>query len=245
MGFGRDHAVEALENVRSNRVDVAMEYALHNPPSSPATLERTRAAREQLRLEQGRRNGAERQSLSHGQPNILVANEVSQESETPQPGDDENFKPKSSTADESNLIMQKDVEEKMAARASDLLKKALDSLTKISLDIIEGSSRGRAFSDSASKSLLLDKRGVVIVISNFLLDCAHMTPTLELSIGSEVLRRLKFCLEDPRRLSEGNIKPPSHCRVKSGCTSFAALLTLSVIIFRAVPKLRPLVLRNG
>jgi hypothetical protein len=235
MGFGRDHAVEALENTRSNRVDVAMEYALLNPPSSPGTLERTRAARERRRLEQERRNSAERQSLSHGQANIDDSAEETQESETPQPGDD-----------------QKEAEEKMAARAADFLKTVMRmegtrySLIKISLDIIEGSSKGSAYSESATKFSMLDKQGVIIVVSNFLLDIVSAYPTLESSIGSEILRRLKFCLEDPRRISEGNTKPPSHCRVKSGCSrSFAALVHTSVIIFRAVPKSRPLVLRNG
>jgi hypothetical protein len=73
----------------------------------------------------------------------------------------------SAMADELNLIMQNEVEEKMAAQVSDLLKKALDSLTNVSLEIIKGSLKGIAYSDSASKSLLLDKRGVVIVVSIF------------------------------------------------------------------------------
>ena len=131
------------------------------------------------------------------------------------------------------------------------------------LDIIEGSSKGCAREDSANIVELLelpvsaphvdedikyagsDKRGVVIVVSNFILDICRVYPALESSIGTELLRRLKFCLEDPRRQSEGNTKPPSHCRVKSGCSSFSALVHTSVIIFRAIPKLRPLVLRHG
>merc|ERR1712194_344282 len=54
MGFERDHALEALETVGSNRIEVAMEYALTHPPSSPATLERRRASRERRRLERQR-----------------------------------------------------------------------------------------------------------------------------------------------------------------------------------------------
>ena len=38
MGFAREHALEALETVGTNRVEVAMEFALTHPPSSPGTL---------------------------------------------------------------------------------------------------------------------------------------------------------------------------------------------------------------
>jgi len=46
MGFDRDHALEALETMESNRLEVAMEYCLSHPPPSPASAERRRAARE-------------------------------------------------------------------------------------------------------------------------------------------------------------------------------------------------------
>ena len=46
MGFGRDHAIEALEQCETNQVEVAMEYALTHPPPSPSTVERRRLRRE-------------------------------------------------------------------------------------------------------------------------------------------------------------------------------------------------------
>jgi hypothetical protein len=251
MGFGRDHAVEALENVGSNRVDVAMEYALLHPPSSPATLEWTR---ERRRLEQQRRN-----DNLEGQSN----KPSDSESHTPKLDDGDKTKLKPLTEDELNMVTAKEIEEILAGRAADYLNMVKESLGKISLDIIEGSSRGSAHEDSAkivklpelpvsaphvdedTKYADSDKRGVVIVVSNFILDICRVYPDLESSIGTELLRRLKFCLEDPRRQSEGNTKPPSHCRVKSGCSSFSSLVHMSVIIFRAIPKLRPLVLRHG
>jgi hypothetical protein len=233
MGFGRDHAVEALESVGSNRVDVAMEYALLHPPSSPATLERTRAARERRRLEQQRRDDSER---TGGQPTVLGDSTGGTQNK---PLDSESHTPKQDDGDKAEdqlkAITEKEIEEKLAARALDYLKMVKESLCKISLDIIEGSSKGSEYIGSSknTKNEGSDKRGVVIVVSNFLLDICRVYPALESSIGSELLRRLKFCLEDPRRQSDGDIKPPSHCRVKSGCSSFAALVHTSVIIFRA------------
>jgi hypothetical protein len=241
MGFGREHAVEALENVGSNRVDVAMEYALLHPPSSPATLERTR---ERRRLEQQRRND----NLEGTQINPLDS-----ESHTPKLDEDDKTKSKPLTEDDLSMAMAKEIEKKMAARASDYLKMVKESLGKICLDIIEGSSKWSLEPPASAPHVDEDinyagsdnKRGVVIVVSNFILDICKVYPALESSIGTELLQRLKFCLEDPRRQSEGNTKPPSHCRVKSGCSSFSALVHTSVIIFRAIPKLRPLVLRHG
>lgn len=55
MGFSRDHAIDALENSRSNRVEIAMEYALSHPPPSPTAIERRRA-----RNEEGQRQREER-----------------------------------------------------------------------------------------------------------------------------------------------------------------------------------------
>ncbi|CAB9503919.1 Probable E3 ubiquitin-protein ligase hulA [Seminavis robusta] len=59
MGFSRDHAIDALENSRTNRVEIAMEYALSHPPPSQATIERRRQQREERRrLREERQNRA-------------------------------------------------------------------------------------------------------------------------------------------------------------------------------------------
>ena len=54
MGFSREHALEAVESTETNRVEDAMEYALAHPPSSPATIERRQAAREERRRQRER-----------------------------------------------------------------------------------------------------------------------------------------------------------------------------------------------
>lgn len=272
MGFGRDHAVEAFENVSSNRVDVAMEYALLHPPSSPATLERTRAAQAQRRQEQQARVDAERISSAVEGPSISDAVDNAEESQSmsldtdTQPAIDEgDEKPKSKplTQDDMNFQVGKEIEEKLAARALEYSKMMKESVCKVSLDIIEKSGKDRACNESGemikmSNDVGSDQRSVVIVVSNFLLDfckssLVKATPTqpldapvaLESSIGLELLERIKLCLDDTRGQSEGNIKSFLNCHVKPGCSSFAALVHTSVIFFRSHPKLLPLVLRHG
>jgi hypothetical protein len=120
MGFGRDHAVEALENVGSNRVDVAMEYALLHPPSSPATLEQTR---ERRRLDQRRRN-----DNPEGMQNIKP---LDSESHTPKLDDGDKNEPKPLTEDDLNMQTENEAEAAAAAAAAAYLKKVKESLGKI------------------------------------------------------------------------------------------------------------------
>lgn len=82
-----------------------------------------------------------------------------------------------------------------------------------------------------------DSQDTIIIMSNFLLDVSKTYPELESKVASELCQRLKGCID---------LKSPSHCQVKSGFESrFAALSHSSVVIFRSLPKLRPLVLRHG
>ncbi len=83
-----------------------------------------------------------------------------------------------------------------------------------------------------------DQAGVIIVVSNFLLGlCRAYSPTLETKVATELLQRMKSKLD---------VKDKYHCRVKAGSENdFAALVHASVVIFRALPKSRPLVLRHG
>jgi hypothetical protein len=53
MGFTRDLSWDALDFVRSNRVELAAECALAHPVSSPATIERRRTERANRRRQRG------------------------------------------------------------------------------------------------------------------------------------------------------------------------------------------------
>ena len=51
MGFGREHALHAIETTENNTLEIAMEYALAHPPPSPASIARRREAREARQIQ--------------------------------------------------------------------------------------------------------------------------------------------------------------------------------------------------
>jgi hypothetical protein len=53
MRFTRDHSWDALDSVRSNRVELAVAYAPAHPVSSPATIEGRRTERANRRRQRG------------------------------------------------------------------------------------------------------------------------------------------------------------------------------------------------
>ncbi len=127
-------------------------------------------------------------------------------------GSSDKFETKTLSTDESSVNKGKDIEEKLASEAGQYLEIMKESSYRISLNIVEGCDV-RAAGDTDSWQLhhdaICDSQGVIIIISNFLLDCCRLYPSLDSTIGSELLRRLKLCLEDPRRQSKANLKIPS------------------------------------
>ena len=256
-GFSREHAEEALESVGTNRVEVAMEYALTHPQSSPATLERRRAAREQRRRQRQQEQqqndaGAESERAAttnddDSQQDADALNEGDATASEPtaakeERGDESKHKPPT----EEEVKAEKEKNE--AARVVEYLDALKLSLVKQSMEIIakstiaESEDKGRestADDSKKSKRKESDSQGVVIVMSNFLLDLCKDYPTLSTVVANELLTNIKSQLE---------VSSPSHCRLKSGCDvefSFANYLHAAVIIFRSQPKLRPSVLRHG
>lgn len=286
MGFARDHgeqnlvflccflcgqhlltfsliqAVESLESVGSNRIDVAMEYALSHPPSSPATLERRRAAREERRRRHEQlvaavssRNG----SASNSQDETTTAPNEQNESanaaaeasksdsnDVQKDEEEANAKPKALSKEELKAIKDKEFEEKDAARAKDFLDSIKEDISSICLNIIESGSAAEKFQsemesvgnlDDGSGAIDTDAENVTVVVASFLVDlCARFSDDTS-KISSALIRRLKSNLR---------IKSRSHCQVKQGCeVNFGALAHASVIFFRSVPKSRTFILKHG
>ncbi len=125
--------------------------------------------------------------------------------------DDSGNEINSSSNDDTSMKTENDMDKKLASEVEEYLGIMKESSCKICLNIIEGCDIREVHDNERWQphDACRDSQGVVIVISNFLLDHCHANPSLESSIGSEILRRLKFCLEDPRRQSKDNFKLPS------------------------------------
>merc|ERR1712125_55806 len=76
MGFSRDHALDALESTESNRLEVAMEYALAHPP-----VERRRAARAERRRQMESLQAAASVPLPPDSPESSAANNANESEE--------------------------------------------------------------------------------------------------------------------------------------------------------------------
>lgn len=226
-------AIESLETVGSNRIDVAMEYALSHPPSSPETLARRRAAREERRQRQERLAAAvssRRRSLQ-GQSAESSADDQQEEdqstananaapnssSESNDKQDEEESKPKALSDEELKAKKEVELEEKDATRAKEYLESVKDDITSICLNIIESGNTAEKLEsemksvgdfDDGSGRGDTDTENVTVVVTSFLVDlCTRCTSDVT-KISSSLLRRLKSNLR---------VKSRSHCQVKPGC----------------------------
>jgi hypothetical protein len=141
---------------------------------------------------------------------------------------------------------EKEIEEKSALEAKEYADKMRQAFIKICLDIIEGSNNSYAYPGDVESSEYLDggnkigegdSEGVTVIMSNFLLEMCKRGDEDASKITLDLLHRLKDNIV---------IKSKEHCEVKEGCeTKFAAVTHASFIVMRTIPKLRPLLLREG
>lgn len=165
---------------------------------------------EQMSSEQQLRDETQIDSSSNGDPsaddNVAQIHHINAETlALDESGNEVNSSPK----EETSVNKEKEFEKKLASEVGNYLEIMKESSFKICLDIIEGCNAGHSdnIRDWQSQhGAYHDSQGVVIVITNFFIDNSHIYPSLDASIGSELLRRVKFCLEDPRRQSNDNIK---------------------------------------
>lgn len=233
-------AIESLETVGSNRVDVAMEYALSNPPSSPATLERRRAAREERRRRRqelaaapsprvdetasnsqsqnmqassSELNNVDRSSTNSGDAAVAMP---SSESNDQQKDDGQNEEEELSK-EELKTKRDEEFEEKDAERAKEYLISVKDEIFDVCLNIIESGSAAVKFeNEMESVGNLDDGSGAVDT------DAGNVTVVVA-SFLVDLCSRFsndstKISTALIRRLKSNlRIKSRSHCQVKQGC----------------------------
>jgi membrane-associated HD superfamily phosphohydrolase len=216
-------AIESLETVASNRVDVAMEYALAHPPSSPATLAQRRAVREERRRRQEQlaaavSSQAEASDVQdqNAQADVNDSNEGANDANDEQKEAEES-KPKGPTEEETRANKEKLIEERDAARAKDYLDSVKGDIPTLCLNIIESGRAAENFQNEMESVGNLDDgtgggdsdtEDVTVVVASFLIDLCTRFPADSTNISTTLIRRLKSNLR---------VKSRSHCQVKLGC----------------------------
>lgn len=181
MGFSHDHALEALESTRSNRIEVAMEYALLHPPPDPATVARRLAGREerqQRRRELTYNDGQGVSSSTNGQSDSASGNDGSGDNRNPenaagvQPMDLDNL-----PSGDKDITLA--------------LESWIEVSPKVCLNILatpQGSITRSPDGDAESEA-------VTVVVTSFLLDLCHRYPEQKDKVVSSILDMLKTNVE--------------------------------------------------
>ena len=254
MGFSRDHSWDAIDSTGSNRLEIAMEYALSHPPPSPSAIRVRRAEIEQRREE--RRRQQEQQDAA--------ASSSRDAGEDPAPAREEGGNPDGSqerpsgngseamkvevNQEPANMDEEKPNQDETITQAKSCLASWKTEATKISCDILAGgisedaetsyieqlhSDDGKGEGDSEVEAL-------TVVLCSFLLDLCQRYPDERDIIATELLTRLKA------QITETKNGESVKCKVKPGReASFSALCHGAVLFTRALPKTRTLVLKEG
>ncbi|KAG7352855.1 HECT-domain ubiquitin-transferase [Nitzschia inconspicua] len=219
MGFSRDHAWEAIDSVGSNRVEIAAEYALAHPASSPTTIElrRNERAARRRRLEEQHESVNQEVGTGEGSPasNIVATSEFMNEDQLPTDKDT----PKDTTI------------EMVSSRVDSWKVQGPKVVCEILLSIQPDA--------SASENGDAENEALAVVLSSFILDMYQRYPDSQKEIVKSLLIQVKNHL---KMESEGS---DSTWSVISGHdASLSSLIHCTVIVVRALPKERVLILKE-
>ena len=275
MGFDRDHALEALETMQSNRLEVAMEYCLSHPPPSPATAARRQAEREAAAASRANQGQQESGTNSNGDDND-ASNEVGSASSgeaataaapaaaaavvAPKDGtgdggasmdvDESGPKEKELSEEEKKEREEKRLNEISHARTKKCLDAMKADIIPGALRVIEGqrshvdqnklSDKSRGDCDNstekAQKRSRTEDENTVLVVCQFLLDLCKSDPSQRTDVVVETLGHLKSMLAvNGKRTTVADNKE----------REFASLCYATVILLRALPRARPILLQHG
>ena len=246
MGFTRDHALDALESTRSNRVEVAMDYALSHPPPDRETIDRRRQEREsrarrrqeQSSGENGQANGPDTAAVAD---NEAAGSTAAEDEATGEAMETEGTSDDKATADEDTPKTPSS--DDGTARAKQALSSWLDIVPHVACTLLASAERKLASQEDedAEKRSDGDAEGeaLTVVLSSFLLDLCQRYPKRRDSIVTSVLEKIKSVLvHDEKDDSLSTCSVPPHAE-----SGFASLCHAAVLFTRALPKTRVLVLK--
>jgi E3 ubiquitin-protein ligase HUWE1 len=226
MGFTGEHAVDALESVRSNRVEVAMEYALSHPPPSPSTVERRRVGREERERQRAALQQATTSQLEADQNGSMNAEDRS------------TIPSQNSCYPEDSLEMEQNssedvgtafVSHELKTWKKSILNVCCDILTKMPISKIPKHGEGDG-----------DLEAQTVVVASFLLDAANRFPEDRACIVSRILDEIVCritCIEIDL-IKKYSIDDTNE-------SSIAVLCHATVLFARALPRARVLILEKS
>ena len=257
MGFGYDHALAAIESTRSNDLVASMEFALSQPPPSPASAERRRIERRaRMRLSalqeediivDSRIDATLVELRGTGTNSDLTRHEVDNDLGIDSGG---------LNVGES---MCTDIDEMERVDPNDMQRDCIQSslstwteiIPKVTLGILSGVVDGFSGGPRSAKHVSIirdngdgqgngDTEGLTVVISSCLLWLCQKYPDKCDNIVGDLLSRLKNQFEV--EIINGSLR--AKVQLGKEC-SFAALCHATVLFTRALPKTRISVLQNG
>jgi E3 ubiquitin-protein ligase HUWE1 len=262
MGFTRDHALDALESTRSNRVELAMDYALSHAPPSPEMIERRRVEREERarrRAEQrsAGENGASQANQqdssaggaadgNDGNGDISSSQNVDASGATSAAQSAEAMETESPPTGESGAApKEKSPEDDEITRAKEALASWITDVPIMACNLLAASNRP----DYSTEDQVAEVEGKIqkdgdaegealtVVLSSFLLDLCHRYPDKRTGIVTGILETLKGKLSQKNDSGMITYEVPSQAE-----GGVASLCHAAVLFTRALPKTRLLVL---
>jgi len=260
MGFSRDHAWDAIDRTRSNTLEIAMEYALSNTPSSAESIERRRADRERRlrqRQEQLRESGdtGSSETGESAQPDSVASPSDANANGNANTNANTNANANANTNARAGAMdvdqpLPNDVE-KIKTETDRIRDKSADMVSSRITSWKSESSRvacsilSDAKSDSVETSNIESKNdaeseAMTTVLSSFLLNLCQRYPDDRDAIARGIFSRLKD------QMLEKKVEDAKLWSVIPGReSSFASLCHCTLLFIRAIPKTRTLLLKEG
>jgi hypothetical protein len=229
MGFSRDLAREAIENSRSNNLEIATEWALTHLPSLPTSSSSGGSAGDFVRTDFVR-DGVQPPASTFDTNHYVDDNQVSLTR-------DGNIPLSSNTNSAEELPSETDrksIETHSEPNLQDRIAVLKAGVVTAAIDSIDGQLTSNNSPSSYSLSLNFDALNGVTC--SFLLDFCDRYPSKRSEIVLEIIHRLISRLKCDEKGSNYQIlEERSH--------SFASLLHSAVLLLRALPSTRALALR--
>jgi hypothetical protein len=254
MGFSRDHSWDAIDRTRSNTLEIAMEYALSNSPSSTESIDRRRAERERRR-----RQRQEQVTLGESGNAAGSANAESGEGGQEPDSGSTNANPSDPNPNANASAGAMDVDQASsnevavtkteADRSRDALIEMVTSRitswklesSRVACTILSYGKKTDSIETANNESKGdAESEALTTVLSSFLLNLCQRHPDDRDVIAGDIFNRLKDQMLENK---DGETKFWSV--IPGNESSFASLCHCAVLFIRAIPKMRTLLLKEG